>query len=396
MFIPLRTDRALRRRPIVVELLIVANMLVYLFGLVCHYFEIVDIGRLVNWTHFYAADFKFWQLITYQFIHDPGSIWHLAFNMLFLWVFGTAVEDRLGHASFLAFYLMGGCLAGLAHGGLEPHAPVIGASGAIAGITGGFLALFPRSRIKLLFFLMIISIPALWFIGFYFVIDVLRGLQHAASRSEGAGGVAYAAHIAGYIYGFCLAFTLLATGIVKREEVDIFFLFKQSRRRAALRAVTRTSKGGVWDSPNRSEPTPASRQPAARPPTEEELRVAELRSETNRLMGEHDLPAAARVYERLLQAEPEAVLIEQRQLDIANQLYAEARHPLASRAYELFLKRYPRSMHAAEVGLILGLLYARHLANPKRAIELIKSAQARLTDTAQKALADQLLSELST
>ena len=114
------------------------------------------------------------------FAYDPDGILHLLFNMLFLWVFGRAVEDRLGHVGFLAFYLVGGIIAGWAHSLVDRH-PVIGASGSIAGVTGAFLALFPRSRVQVLFFISLISVPSLLFILLYVAIDLLNTM---------AGGVA--------------------------------------------------------------------------------------------------------------------------------------------------------------------------------------------------------------
>ncbi len=249
MFIPLRTDRPPRRRPFVTEALIVVNLLVYLIGVAGTYFGTLEAGAISSFGHFYPREFQWWQLLSYQFIHDPDGIWHIAFNMLFLWVFGCAVEDRLGRGGFLGFYLVGGAVAAIAHSALAPESPVIGASGSIAGVTGAFLALFPRSRIKVLvifFFIGVFSIPSLWFIGFYFAIDVLR--QSSSLLGGGEGNVAYMAHIAGYIYGFGTSFLLLATSVLKREEFDVFFVFTQARRRAAFRAASRHGPAGMFES----------------------------------------------------------------------------------------------------------------------------------------------------
>ncbi|MHC4768745.1 MAG: rhomboid family intramembrane serine protease, partial [Planctomycetota bacterium] len=171
MFIPLRTDRPPKRRPLVTQSLILVNLAVYLVGAAGFYFDLFENPQaLVDFGHFDPQEFKAWQLVSYQFLHDPHGILHIAFNMLFLWVFGAAVEDRLGRVGFLGFYLTGGIVAALAHAMIKPSDPVIGASGSIAGVTGAFLALFPRSRIQVLIFFFIvgvISIPSLWFIGIY-------------------------------------------------------------------------------------------------------------------------------------------------------------------------------------------------------------------------------------
>ena len=419
MIIPLRTDRPPKRTPVITQALIVINMLVYLAGVSGSYFNMVESAQVMAaWGHFDPHDFKVWQLVTYQFLHDPHGIMHLAFNMLFLWVFGSAVEDRLGRAGFLAFYIGGGAVAAIAHG-MVNQAPVIGASGSIAGVTGAFLALFPRSKIQILVFFFIIgffSIPSLWFIAFYIGIDILRQL----SDFMGAGGsdVAYMAHIAGYVYGFSVGFFLLATKLLKHEEFDVFFLFTQVRRRAAFRAASSQGPSGMWDSAQADTGKRLGRQAdrtADTPPTAEQLRRSELRTKINKLLAAGDLDQAARSYQALLgetspanldtQSRTEAgqaaaiaatVFAEQGQLDIASQLYALGAHADAARAYELLIQSYPSTSRGDEVRLILGLLYARHLNLPQRARELIELARPRLRDEGQTRLADQLLSELAT
>jgi membrane associated rhomboid family serine protease len=398
MIIPLRTNRPPKRRPIVTEALIILNMLVYLFGLWANYSGTLSLEELLSFGHLWRRDFHIWQLVTYQFLHDPSSIWHLAFNMLFLWIFGCAVESRLGRVSFLCFYLMGGALAGIAHMMVEPN-PVIGASGAIAAVTGAFLALFPRSQIQILiffFFIGVYSIPSLWFIGFYFALDLLQAIWSQAT--EGGARVAYMAHIAGYVFGFALAFTLLATRIVKREEFDVFFLFKQWRRRAAFRAASRAGPGGMWDAASSDTTGRIEKQAKKRAsaPSADEQRIAERRGEINRLISDHRLPEAAAKYRQLWELDPDAVMPEARQLDLANQLQAEQDHKSAAKAYELLLEKFPTAAKAGEVRLLLGLIYTRNLPRPQRARELIEKARSTLTDAAYKALADQLLAEIPT
>src|SRR5262245_25586826 len=193
MFIPIRTDREPRRRPLVTEGLIVINLVVYLIGLIGQASGAFSMEAFIDGGAFDPRHVRWWQIVTSMFMHDPGSIWHLAFNMLFLWVFGAPVEDRLGRVGFLSFYLTGGAVAALAHGMIS-SSPVIGASGAIAAVSGAFLALFPRSRIIVLFLLgfALFAVPSLWLIGLYFVVDVLR----QAWQLLGAHGsdVAYMAH----------------------------------------------------------------------------------------------------------------------------------------------------------------------------------------------------------
>ena len=398
MFIPLGTDRKPSRRPVVTEALIVSHMAVYLIGAAGHYFGWFSVNQFIYAGHYDPMKVQVWQLISYQFLHDPSGIMHLAFNMLFLWVFGAAVEDRMTRTGFLVFYLMAGVFAGLAHG-LFSEASVIGASGSNAGVMGAFLALFPRSRIKVLLIFFIIGvymIPSLWFIGFYMLIDFLSQAGSFLGGSNTAR-VAYMAHIGGYFFGFCVAFSLLGLGIIKHNEFDVFYLFKQSRRRAAFREAQQKGKGSVWDASHRDSRKQVSKTPGKRPElTLDEKKLAEQRSEINRLLGDHEMAAAAAKYRDLLPEAPKAVFGETPQMDLANQLYAEEDHTTAAIAYELFLDSYPSGSKNAEVRLILGLIYVRQLNRPKRARELIEAARAKLRDASQTTLADQLLAELAT
>ncbi|MEP4377717.1 MAG: rhomboid family intramembrane serine protease [Alphaproteobacteria bacterium] len=140
-------------------------------------------------------------LLTYQFLHADWA--HLAFNMLFLWVFGDNLEDALGHVRFVMFFLLCGIAGGLAQSIVEPDSvtPVIGASGAISGVLGGYLVLYPRARLLVLAFLMIpLRLPALLVIGTFFAQDLLWGLTNAPA----ALGTAVWAHIGGFVAGAVL------------------------------------------------------------------------------------------------------------------------------------------------------------------------------------------------
>lgn len=394
MLFPLRTDRFPKRRPIVTETLIVLNLGVYLAGLIGQQFGAFDLERLVEWGHFNPRDFKWWQLFTALFLHDPRSIWHVAFNMLALWVFGPPVEGRLRPLGFLGFYLLAGAVANIAHMMVSP-APVIGASGAVAGVTGLFLALFPRSNIVCFYLLSggMIVVSSLWFIGLYFAINVLS--QISATLGGPNTRIAYMAHIAGYVYGFAVGFVLLGLKVIPREECDVFYLFKQWRRRAALRAANQGTAAGAWESAAADTGTRLKERTRGRNELDaEEARVAQARAEIHRLIAARDLAGAATKYRTLLRESPDVVLSEQRQLDIANQFAHEQDHAFAARAYELLLAHFPNAHSADEVRLLLGMLYARNLQRPQRARELISAAKAKIRDVTQLRLADQLLAEL--
>ena len=151
-----------------------------------------------------------------MFLH--GGWMHLIGNMLYLWIFGDNIEDRFGHARFLAFYLACGVLASWAHILSDPASalPSIGASGAIAGVLGAYVTFFPRARVVTLLplglFSRMVKVPALWFLGFWFATQFLSGLLEPAVKAAGAGGVAWWAHIGGFACGLLVAFAVGPAG----------------------------------------------------------------------------------------------------------------------------------------------------------------------------------------
>lgn len=147
-------------------------------------------------------------LITSMFMH--GGIAHIVGNMLFLYIFGDNIEDAMGHTRYFFFYLLCGILAGLAHVlstyffGQSPYIPSLGASGAISGVLGGYIVLFPTKRVYIwLFFFFTIAVPAFIAVGLWFVFQIINSLG-VLGGDEAAGGIAYAAHIGGFIAGLLL------------------------------------------------------------------------------------------------------------------------------------------------------------------------------------------------
>ncbi|HEX2471077.1 MAG TPA: rhomboid family intramembrane serine protease [Candidatus Limnocylindrales bacterium] len=156
-------------------------------------------------------------LITSQFLH--GSLLHIGGNMLYLWIFGNNIEDRFGSLRFLVFYLVGGVVAALTQVAIAPTStiPTIGASGAIAATLGAYLVLFPRARVTtaifLVFFFQLIDIPAVLVLGFWFIIQLLDGLGSlGVSNSTEVGGVAFFAHIGGFVFGAGIALLMRLAG----------------------------------------------------------------------------------------------------------------------------------------------------------------------------------------
>jgi membrane associated rhomboid family serine protease len=153
-------------------------------------------------------------LFSAMFMH--GSLLHLGGNMLFLWIFGNNVEDAMGPVKFVAFYLLGGLAAMAAQIAVEPGStiPTIGASGAVAAVLGGYILLYPRARVVtlifIIFFFTILELPALLILGFWFLQQVAFGAYGVANPTGGGGGVAYFAHIGGFVFGL-LAIKLFAS-----------------------------------------------------------------------------------------------------------------------------------------------------------------------------------------
>jgi len=152
----------------------------------------------------------YFTLITSMFMH--GGIAHIAGNMLFLWIFGDQIEDRLGHIKYLLFYLVCGVLASLAHvfttallagNDQSMMIPSLGASGAISGVLGGYILLHPSRRVTVILFRFLTQVPAYVAIGIWFVFQLISGLGMLGEGSQ-QGGVAYAAHIGGFVAGVVL------------------------------------------------------------------------------------------------------------------------------------------------------------------------------------------------
>jgi len=153
-------------------------------------------------------------LLVSMFMH--AGLLHIGGNMLFLWVFGTNVEDAMGRVKFVFFYILGGFAAMALQIAVDPSTtvPSVGASGAVAAVLGGYLLLYPRARVLTLIFLVVfftfIEIPAMWFLLIWFGEQLLFGYFNQVDPTGGGGGVAYFAHIGGFLFGV-LTVRLLAT-----------------------------------------------------------------------------------------------------------------------------------------------------------------------------------------
>lgn len=210
--IPLKDDNPTRTFPFINIALIVVNVLVFFYQLTLppHAYKAFLLANatipmripafLAGHVGFQMA---FYPIFTSMFLH--AGLMHLLGNMLFLYVFGDNVEDSFGHFAYLVFYLFCGIGSGLIHVLFNLHSslPAIGASGAISGVMGAYAVMFPRARVLMLFFVFLIPIPAIFVLGYWFVIQFLEGMGQLGSSAM--GGVAFWAHIGGFVIGLLIA-----------------------------------------------------------------------------------------------------------------------------------------------------------------------------------------------
>jgi membrane associated rhomboid family serine protease len=200
--IPLRDVIPSRTTPYITITIIGLNALAWLFELSLPH---EDLNQFLAAFGVVPAYFSWPTLITSMFLH--GSWSHVIGNMWYLWIFGDNVEDRVGHGRFIVFYLLCGIAAALGQVAVDPESmlPTIGASGAIAGVMGGYFVLYPHSRVLTLIpwiFIQIVELPAILLLGFWFLMQLFSaGTVAVTSASHGSGGVAFAAHVVGFVVG---------------------------------------------------------------------------------------------------------------------------------------------------------------------------------------------------
>jgi membrane associated rhomboid family serine protease len=209
--IPLKDINPTRTTPFVNIALILANVLVFIYQLSLpmraeRAFVMANatipshVAQCVAGHAGFQAAFE--PLFTSMFLH--GGLMHLLGNMLFLWIFGDNVEDYFGHVGYLFFYFVCGIGSGLVHVlfNLNSPLPAIGASGAISGVMGAYILLFPTHRILTFFFIFLIPVPAFLILGYWFVLQFLEGIGQLGTAAR--GGVAFWAHIGGFLLGLAI------------------------------------------------------------------------------------------------------------------------------------------------------------------------------------------------
>ena len=382
MIIPIRTESRIRRTPYVNLLLIGINM---------SFFLLLDenlFGDTVNslkdrYLAFESSGPAFYQFFTYQFLH--ADVWHLFGNLLFLWVFGNSVNGKMGDGPYLLFYLAGGVFAAWGWAVTNPGpGHLVGASGAIAAITTAYLALFPRSRVTVMVWFLLIyffELSAMIIIGLKIVV-----WDNILAPSFGPpDNVANQAHLAGYLFGFVGALAMLFVRAIPRDQFDILALWRRWHLRREFAAGMSRQAGAAearFGSVARTDPV----SPARRAIEEQQLdKIAELRSRISEAVVRRDLENATANHEELISIDPGQCLSEIQQLDIAREYYRTNRSAQAAAAFERFAASYPHSRETANIQLLLGIIYARDLRQYEVADKHLTRSLEALHDEGRRA-----------
>ena len=383
MLLPIKTSIQPRRTPYANYALIAVNIVIFLLSYYPHVDPFTrEPEYLRQWANQFVLDprpgqMQLWQFVSYAFLH--ASFMHIAGNMFFLYLFGNNVNDKLGNIGYLSFYLAGAVFSGIGHV-LLSGSSVLGASGAVAAVTGAYLVLFPQTLITVIywfFFIGTMELPALYFIAFKLIIwDNMIEPRFGPPIS-----IAYGAHLAGYAFGIISIVGLVATHIISGSSYDLWAMIKRWNRRRHYRDVV--SSG--YDPFTGQIPRKVRAKEVPKSPAEQQKQqqIRQLRSDISNRILEHNLPAAAEAYLELMERDSEQILPGKQLLDVANQLAGENRHAEAARAYEQFLSHYGSYEYAEQVGLMLGIIYARYLNRPKLAVKHLQIAEEKLTDPDQ-------------
>lgn len=390
LFLPYQTSIRPWRTPYANYALIAVNILIFIVS----YYPVSDPinGRqmiLRDWAYSFMltpARPYIWQFVTYAFLH--GNIGHVLGNMFFLWLFGCNVNDKLGHIGYISFYLAGAVFSGIGHT-LLGGGNVLGASGAVAAVTGAYLALFPQTLIRVFywiyFFIDTIEFPALYFIVFKLIV-----WDNMIERAM--PNVAYDAHLSGYGFGIIAMLVMLGTGLISSGNYDLWSMLRQWNRRRTYRDAVASGFDPFASKPAKKIRVKEVKK--TKQQKENELILMDLKGEISRRVNQRNLPAAAEKYLELVQIDPEQVLDRQNLLDIANQLASNNRHEDAAEAYEKFIKYYGNYEYIEQVELMLGILYSRYLHQAEMAVKHLETAVGKLSDPGQKQMCQTELQRL--
>jgi len=379
MLLPIRTNIRPWRTPYVNYGLIVINAVIFLATYSPHINPLTGQAEILRRgvEHFMLMPLRpaLWQFVSYAFLH--GGIGHIIGNMFFLYLFGNNVNDKLGHIGYLCFYLAGAVFSGVGHT-LMSGMPVLGASGAVAAVTGAYLVLFPQTLITVVYWFIFIGtmeVPALYFIAFKLIF-----WDNILERSM--PNVAYGAHLSGYSFGILAVLGLLATRLISSGGFDLWSMIKQWNRRRQYRDAV--SKG--YEPFDGTASAKRIRVKEIKTPAidkKQQAKIRQIRGDINSWISRRNLPAAAELYLKLMELDSSQLLPRQQLLDIANQLASENKPQQSANAYEQFLAHYSSYEYSEQVELMLGILYSRYLDKPQLAIKYLSAAAEKLSDEGQ-------------
>ncbi|MCK5472513.1 MAG: rhomboid family intramembrane serine protease [Planctomycetes bacterium] len=392
MLLPIHTSIKPIRTPYANYALIIINVFIFLLT-ASH--DVIVVNRPVSetlrqWADIFMltpSNLHFWQFVSYAFLH--GGYLHIIGNMFFLYLFGNNVNDKLGTAGYLGFYLAGAVFSGLGHM-LMSSSPVLGASGAVAAVTGAYLVLFPQTLVTVtvaywFIFIGTMEVPAIYFIAFkMIVIDNIIG--------RGTTNIAYNAHLAGYAFGILGILIALATGIVRGNNFDLWAMLKRWNRRRQYKDVASSGYDPFTGKATKKVKATEIKKSAGEQKRDED--IAELRSQIADEIARRNVAQAAMLYNELIKIDSENVLPQQHMLDIANYFTSNNEPEKSANAYEQILTNYKNYEYIEQIQLMLGILYSRYLNKPQKAIEHLRKAVEKLTDPGQLKMCKDELAKL--
>ena len=416
MLIPLRLEVETRVTPWVNYGLIFANLAVFFAGRLS--------GRHEAWLSGYGLDGlrpAWWQFFSCLFLH--ADLMHVGFNMLFLWVFGNSVNSKMGHGVYLLFYLGCGLMASVAELSQGPVL-LIGASGAVCGVTSAVVVLFPRATVSMFYFFFVLFGMLQFPVFVLFLLKVFIDLMGLGS--SGGGNIAHMAHLGGYASGFLVTLMMLAAHGLARDQFDLFAILRRRRQLAEYRRHVQRGAGPYGRVARREGD--AGRVPVARPAggvrgvqgagatasgekawadsrgsadsegpavlDPRAARLSQLRYRVQNALTEHRVDDAIGAWGELLELDPDHILPRAAQLEVANCLLHRGQHEAAMRAYAKHIQRYPKGEGSEHAELFAGLILGRYLGRAGEAEGYLRGALPRLDRSADRQLAESLLLEL--
>lgn len=377
LILPISVDYRARRPPAVNYFLIAVNMLVFIL---MHGPEGKDILARFALVTPPDAGFHVYQLVTYAFLH--ASTGHIAGNMLFLFVFGRPLCDRLGHVGYLAFYLGASVLAGLAQiASAEPGTLCVGASGAVCAVMGAHLVLHPLNEVRTFYWVFFIAgifyVPSLVLVGIWAALDVVMMYASPGAR------VAYPAHVAGYLAGGAAMLLLLQTGLLRRKGVDLLSwltgrLADGTPWRRGLLSINADVNPVLRQAPPSDVAHARKIQGLGIPglaDTEEFIQAGLLHAVA---MG--DVGQALHLYERCVVANPGAPLLLQVSVTVGNWYLRAGRYSEAVEAWRRATVQHPADPLIPNIHFSMGMVLSRHLNEPEAALSHLAIALPKLSN----------------